>query len=727
VAVRRIGTVVVRYRFAVTAVWLVLVVASVTVLCALPRALQPPDITVGGSASSAASDLIARRFPDIGRQQVMLAFTSAALPATDPAYQRTTQAVTTAVAADPQVGAVMPVPRVKGQDSRHTYVMLGIRGDTHTARRALPDLDERARRVAHDRSRGAVSVALVGLDPVLARMARATTQDVRSAETFAVPAAALLLAVGLGSLGAAALVLLLAGSAIALALGVLTVTGLSQGVDATAVTVVATVGLGVGLDYGLLLTLRHRSRRSAGLPPGRAAVEAAATAGATVALAGTAVVATATGLLLTDIGPLRTLAFAAVLAASAATLAALTLMPALLATCDRLLAWGPMPWARPGRRRRKPGPTAWERWTAHLLRHPVRYATAATVLLLLAAAPVAGLRTAVHFDRSVLAGTSTGGGLARMEADRIASITLVALPHPVGAGPVDTEPLSTALAADHRVAAVTTLDNGRDLTLLLVGEGQAPDTAAAHALQQHLREDLLPELLPGGQAVGPAGPSAALHDLSTQAGGRIWRVLAVICCATFVLTFLVFRSVLVPLKAIVMNLLCVAAAFGLLAVTTPVLGYPAVNPLLPLITLTLVFGLSMDYEVFLVHRIAEHYRTHGDNPAAVLHGLRRTAVPISLAAGVLVVTLTGLLTTHRQDLRQIGFAVMTAVVLDATVVRMVLAPALMRLMGRANWWLPAWCGRLLPHRAGEARLPAQQHRAGDTAGTPARVTEPPRV
>ncbi|MFJ8544398.1 MMPL family transporter [Streptomyces sp. NPDC093586] len=716
---RRIGTIVVRYRFAVMSVWLVLVVASLAVLSVLPRALQPPDITVDRSASAAAADLVADRFPDVGTRQVMLAFASRTLSADDPVYGRTTQAVTAAMTKQPRVGAALPVPRTERQDPRHAYVMLGLLGGTDTARQVLPELADRAREIARDRSDGAVSVALVGLDPVLAELARATTRDVESAEVFTVPAAALLLAVGLGSLGAAALVLLLAGSAIVLSLGILTLTGLSRGVDATAVAVVATVGLGVGLDYALLLSLRHRRRRATGLPPGRAAEQATATAGATVLLAGTAVVATATGLLLTDIAYMRTLALAAVLAASTATLAALTLMPALLASCDRVLDWAPMPWKRPGRRRPKPGPRAWARWTEHLMRHPARYATAATLLLLLAALPALGLRTALHFDRSVLAGTAAGDGLARMEADRIASLTLVVLPHPVGAGSVDTQALSDALDEDRRVSLAAPIDNGRDLTLLLIGEAQAPDSAAAAALQQRLREDLAPRLLPAGQPVRFAGPSATVYDLAVAAGDRVWWVLAVISCGTFVLTFLVFRSVLVPLKAIAMNLLCVGAAFGVLTLVTPVLGYSAVSPLLPLIVLSLVFGLSMDYEVFLVHRIAERHRAHGDNSAAVLYGLRRTALPISLAAGVLVVSLTGLLSTHRQDLRQLGFVVMTAVVLDATVVRMVLAPALMRLMGRANWWLPARLGRLLPARSGEVRLPAQA--VADPAGDRPRV------
>ncbi|WP_369180791.1 MMPL family transporter [Streptomyces mutabilis] len=434
-------------------------------------------------------------------------------------------------------------------------------------------------------------------------------------------------------------------------------------------------------------------------------------------MADTAVVTTAVGLLLTDIAYMRTLALAAVLAASTATLASLTLMSALLASCDRVLAWAPMPWARPGRRRPKAGPTAWERWTGHLLRHPGRYATAAVLLLLLAAAPVLGLRTALPFDRAVLSDTTLGTGLARMEDDRIASLTLVALPHPEDAGSVETQSLTAELRKDPRVFLTTAIDDGRDLTLVLIGERQAPDTDAAAALQRHLREDLVPRLLPAGQPVLIAGPAATVHDLKDEVDDQMGLVLVVICCGTFVLSFLVFRSVVVPLKAIAMNLLCVAAAFGMLALAAPVLGHPAVNPLLPLITLTLVFGLSMDYEVFLVHRIAEHYRGHGDNAAAVLHGLRRTALPISLAAGVLVVSLTGLLGTHRQDLRQIGFVVMVALVLDATVVRMVPAPALMRLMGRANWWLPGGLGRVLSARDVKARVPAQAS-AAPTADRP---------
>lgn len=328
--------------------------------------------------------------------------------------------------------------------------------------------------------------------------------------------------------------------------------------------------------------------------------------------------------------------------------------------------------------------------------HPVRYALAVTALLLAAVLPVLGLRLGLHYDRPSLAGTATGHGLVQMEADRTAGITGLVLPHPEGSGPVNVGGLMDALESDPRVGSVAVLDNGRDLTVVLVTERNPPDSAASAALLRHIYE-MAPRLLPADRQVFAAGPTALLADLGEQMLAGLGLAIALVLLFSFLLLLITFRSLLIAVKAVCMNMLSVTATFGLLALcfqhASPTRD---VNLLVPLLTFTVVFGLSLDYEVFLVHRVAEHYRRTGDNTAAVLHGLRHTARPITLAAAVMTVAFASLLITHRSDLQQTGFAVAVAVAVDATLIRMILVPALMRLLGHRNWWLPRPLARLLP-------------------------------
>nr|WP_277347973.1 MMPL family transporter [Streptomyces sp. HNM0574] len=670
--------------------------------------MVPPDTRIEGSPSAAAAELVAEKYPQLGSQQVILAFASSGLPASDPGYRRAVRAVAAKAAEEPGVGAVMPLPPVAGQDPRHSYLLLGVRGE----RPLPPELSASLRASASRASAGNVEVAPTGVTPVLAAGVRTELADLRTVELITAPVVAVLLAAGLGSVGAAVLPLLSAGAVVVTGLGVLALTRPDEGVDMTTVSIAATVGLGLALDYALLLLLRYRRLRGAGGTPREAAARTAATAGSTAAWAGTAVLLTAACLLVVDIPSVRALAVAVVLAAGLATAAALTLVPALLVTGDRLLGWGPMPWA--GRAAPGAGPA---RWARHLMRRPVRYAAAGTALLALAAAPLGGVQTGVHFDRGAFAGSDAGQALARMEADGLASVTQLALPHPPKEGPVDTQRLAGELRADPRVSTVTALDNGRDTTVLLIGERHPVDSPAAADLHRDLRDRLVPRLLPG-QPVHLAGPSATVHDLDRELRERLWQVLALILLGTFALTLLLFRSLLVPLKAIALNLLCLGAAFGLLTLAVGRFADGTVNLLLPVVTVTLVFGLSMDYGVFLVHRIAERHRESGDNTVAVADGLRDTARTVSLAAGVMVVTFAGLLFTHRQELQQLGFVVAVAILLDATVVRLVLVPALMRLLGHRNWWLPGPLARLLPPPPAPPRprpatpvpRPAREHR-----------------
>ncbi|AQZ63713.1 hypothetical protein BKM31_21625 [[Actinomadura] parvosata subsp. kistnae] len=710
----------------IVVVWLLLAGGAALLLPGLTQRLAPPSLEVPGSPSAAAAAVVARGFPELGSEQVMLAFGSPTLNADDPRYQRAIAATVEALAARPDIGAMLPLPEPGtpppsppppspspdtggtpplaetratpppaesgGRHPRHAYVLAGVHGDELARQRNLPAQLATARRAAQEASAGAVTVTILGVSRAFAQLAHADLADLRSMEAMTVPVAALLLVLGLGAVGAAAVPLVVGGAAILTGMGALAVAATLAPVDSTMLTYTVTMSLGLGLDYTLLILLRYRQARRAGLAPAVAAGRAAATAGSTVTWCAAAIAVTSCPLLVVGVPWAHSLALAGMLAAFVTLAAALTLGPALLSQLDHRLEWGTLPWHRPGRGTgpwRGGGRVRWVRGAERMMRRPGRYALATVAVLALAALPVLHLRMGLHYDRPALAGTDIGAGLAGLERDGVAGLTTVALPHPGRATPVDTFAFQQALKTDPRVTMATVLDNGRDLTVMLVADRCPPDGAAAAGFQRDLRA-LAARLLPAGQPVLAVGPAARLGDLAAGAVNGLWQVLAVVLLASFVLLMVTFRSLLIPVKAVAMNVLCVCAAFGLLTVVFQDLGGGGadINALLPLIVFTIVFGLSLDYEVFLVHRIAEHYRRGGDNTAAVLHGLRHTARPITLAAAIMAVTFGGLMLTRRLDFQQGGFAVAAAIVLDATIIRMVLVPSLMRLLGRGNWWLP---------------------------------------
>ncbi|GAA2212045.1 hypothetical protein GCM10009850_075070 [Nonomuraea monospora] len=686
----------------VIACWLLLTGAALTVLPGLAQRLAPPSLEVPGSPSATAAAMVARGFPELGGEQMMLAFGSSTVNADEPRHQRAVAATVEALAARPDVGALLPLPETDGMHPRHAYVLAGVHGDERARQRNLPAQLATARQAARDASGGAVTVTILGVSRAFAQLAHADLADLRSMEAMTVPVAAVLLVLGLGAVGAAALPLVVGGAAILTGVGALAVAAALAPVDSTMLTYTVTMSLGLGLDYTLLILLRYRQGRRAGLTARLAAGRAAATAGGTVLWCGAAIVVTSCALLVVDVPWAHSLALAGMLAALVTLAAALTLGPALLSRLDRWLGFGTLPWRRAGaadgraawlhrRAEAEGGRAAWLRAAEHMMRRPGRYAVAAVAVLALAAVPVLHLRMGLHYDRPALAGTDIGAGMAVLERDGVAGLTTVALPHPNSAPPVDTFAFQQALRADPRVSMATVMDNGRDLTVMLIADRCPPDGAAATAFQRDLRT-MGARLLPAGQPMPAVGPAARLGDLAAGALDGLWQVLAVVLLASFGLLLLTFRSLLIPLKAVAMNLLSVCAAFGLLTVVFQDLGPQGadVNALLPLIVFTIVFGLSLDYEVFLVHRIAEHYRRSGDNTAAVVHGLRCTARPITLAAAIMAVTFGGLMLTRRLDFQQGGFAVAAAIVLDATIIRMVLVPSLMRLLGRWNWWLPGF-------------------------------------
>ncbi|MFG3507090.1 MMPL family transporter [Streptomyces sp. NPDC047821] len=676
--------------------WVVAALAAVLVVpVSLGQLGGTGALLADGSSSQRAAAIIEERMPALGGEQVVLVFSSQTLTHEDAVYEDAMSSAARAAAAVPGAGHVLAVPHHPQQDARHAYLLVGLRGDAEERLRTIPVLGETARRAVAAGSGGRVAVAVTGATPVLSELIATDMRDLRFVEAVTVPAALALLVFGLGYAGAAMVVLVAAGVGVLVSAGALAALSWAVPVDTMTLVVATTVSLGLGLDYALLLLTRYRQARDEGCAADEAADRAVRTAGRAVLWCAGAVVVTNAALLTVPLELVRTLALAAILATVITAAVATTLLPVLLPVLDPLLSRG---------RVRRAGAAAapWERWARHLMRRPWPYLIGAVVLLGTVAAPAAGLRMGVDLDRASLAHTEAGAALVRMEKDHLANVTLLALPHPPGHGPVDTLELTEALHADPRVTTAIALDNGRDLTVVAVADGIPVDHPEAGTLVDDVHR-LAARTLPPGQAVLRGGQSATVADLRHATDRAMWRVALLVLIGAFVLMLVVFRSLLLPVKAIVMNLLSTGAALGLLVV---VLGQ-TVNYGVPLLALTVVFGLSLDYEVFLVHRITELYRKGLTCREAVARGVSSTARPITLAAAVMALVFAGLVTTHRQEIQQLGFLVAVAVLLDATLIRLVVVPALMQLLGHRNWWLPRPLARLWPHPQGQARaLPA---------------------
>ncbi|MGI5376223.1 MMPL family transporter [Streptomyces sp. CA-251387] len=538
----------------------------------------------------------------------------------------------------------------------------------------------------------------------------------------------------IGLLAAAAILFLAFGSLVAAALPIgMAVFGLTVGVATmtllAGVTEVPTfapvlgsmVGLGVGIDYALFVLARHREYLACGLDPQAAAGRAVATAGRPVVFAGGTVVVSILGLAVANV-PFMTVGGVAVsIVVLTMVLASVTLLPAFLgAAGPRLGRAGRIGRAlrtrKPVRLARRRDPAAgaahaagWRRWIGHVSRHPVPYAVGAAGLLLTATLPVLGLRVGLPDDGS-LPHSRTERRAYDLVAEGFGPGTngpLVIAADPSGdRGVVDR--LVTTVAADPGIASVapTHIDRATGIATLVVFPTTSPQDKATADTIARLRTDVLPTAIGHGPARAHVGGAAAsLSDVGQRTSERLPVFVAAVLAMSFLLLMLVFRSILVPLKAVLLNLLSIGAAYGIMVAVFQwgwggaLIGLEATVPIvsfIPMFLFAILFGLSMDYEVFLLSRVREEYLRTGDNGTAIVEGVSRTARIITSAALIMVAVFLSFAVAEDPSTKMFGLGLATAIFIDATVVRMVLVPATMTLLGRANWWLPKWLDRMLP-------------------------------
>jgi RND superfamily putative drug exporter len=536
-----------------------------------------------------------------------------------------------------------------------------------------------------------------------------------SSEMVGLAIAALVLLLTFGTVVAAGLPLATALFGLGISSALIGILAALMDVPDWAPALASMLGIGVGIDYALLIVTRYRGALGAGLAPREAVGEAVTTAGRSVLIAGTTVVISLVGLFLMGLPYLYGAALATILAVIVVMGASVTLVPALMAMAGPRIERLRIPGMN--RPAGDPDRTPAARWGRAVQRRPLVAAVAGLLVLLILASPFAGLRLGFP-DR----GNDATDTTTRQAYDLVSQ----------GFGPGANGPLllaadtadqgdrdaMAALAGTLRdepgIAGVTEPVVSRDdgATMLTVTPRTSPQDPATEDLITHLREDVLPD---AGVTVDLGGATAAFMDQSQATADRLPLFIGGVVGLSFLLLLVTFRSIVVSIKAAAMNLLSIGAAYGVVAYLAEggwagqLVGIDSetpVPPFIPVIMFAVLFGLSMDYEVFLLSRVREEYLARRDTARAVTEGLARTARVITAAALIMVAVFGAFALSPDVSLKLIGLGLATAIFVDATVVRMVLVPSVMQLLGDRNWWLPRWLERLIPEAWLEGRAPA---------------------
>jgi RND superfamily putative drug exporter len=546
---------------------------------------------------------------------------------------------------------------------------------------------------------------------------------------------------------AAILILLLAfGSVVAMGLPIITAL-LALGVGLSLVTLgtwvfdtaefapvlALMIGLGVGIDYALFIVTRFRNNLDEGFEPREAAINAVDTAGRAVLFAGTTVIIALMGMFLLNISFLYGVAVAAALSVLFTMLAALTLLPALLTWVGHRVNKWKIPGLSAGQNTMRED-TKWYAWSRWIQKRPWIAAIVSGGILLILCLPALSLRLGVND-----AGTNPKGQTTREAYDLLAEgfgpgfngpLTMVAKLPEKGQG-AGIEDLCSKLKKEEGIASVTavTFNEAKTVGLCQVYPTTSPQSTDTTSLLDHIRNDVIPPIeAKTGAALHVGGITAVFEDFGEAISEKLPLFIGVVILLSALLLMAVFRSVLVPLKAIVMNLLSIGAAFGIVVAVfqngwgASIIGVEDTGPIIaffPIFLFSIVFGLSMDYEVFLMSRIHEEWESKKDATEAVTRGLALTGRVITAAAAIMITVFASFMLTDERITKLFGLGLASAVLVDALIIRSILVPAIMQIFGKAAWWMPEWLSKILPNLAVE---PADSHHPDGTA-KPTVVTE----
>jgi RND superfamily putative drug exporter len=528
-------------------------------------------------------------------------------------------------------------------------------------------------------------------------------------EGLGILVAMLILLVAFGSVLAMGLPILIAVMGIGIGLAIVELLAHVLNVPNFTPIVAAMIGIGVGIDYALFIVTRYRQGLRNGKDPEQATVAAIGTAGRAVLFAGTTVIISVLGMLLMGLPFLQGVAVGSAAAVLVAMLASVTLLPSMLGFAGRAIDKLKVPFVGKERHAHREG--FWFRWSRLIQKRPWPAFVAGAIAVLLLAAPALSLR--LGFPGEEASPTSRTSRRAydlfvKGFGPGFSAPLIVAVEVPDARARTALPAVENALRTQPGVAAAipaqfNAAGDAAVVTLFPTTGGQDEETVD---LVNRLRDDVVPPAVAGtGLTASVGGPNASFIDSSEVIAARLPVFIAVVVGLSFILLMAVFRSVPVAIKAAVMNLLSIAAAYGVLVMVAQwgwgkaLFGISTTGPIanfVPMMMFAILFGLSMDYEVFLLSRVREEYVRTGDNGLAVADGLASTARVITAAAAIMICVFLAFVLGPELIIKQIGLGLAAAILIDATLIRMVLVPSTMELLGHRNWWLPGWLDRALP-------------------------------
>jgi RND superfamily putative drug exporter len=722
-----------RHHYPTIAVWLIVAVGLVVAGQASGDKTND-NLTLPGTGSTIATELLEDNLPQQAYGSNPLAFEAKSGTLTEPKRAAAIEESIARLQAMPEVNsAISPLSKEgvaagllsKDEKIAYTPVVLGVGPGELTEEQAEAVLDAAgpAERAGLDTSVG----AYVGQ--------QLSKPDTGVSDAIGIAAAIVILLFAFGT--ATAMVMPIGSAIVGLAISLSVIRLLENAIEvpSVAATLATMIGLGVGIDYALFIVTRHKLQLGEGMELRESIARATATAGGAVVFAGFTVVIALCSLAFAGIPLVSTLGFTAAIAVVTAVCAAATLLPAMLGALGPHIDSMRVPGTGGG----DPAdhePHGWRRWARAVAARPWRSAIAAVAVLAVLAIPIFQLELGQN-DLSALPKSTT----ARQNYDSLTK----------GFGPGVNGPLLIASefesakeakqvlpllekqvdgAADVLAVSEPTLDKAGTVAVFTVISKSAPWADETVDLVEGLRETTIPGALRGtGAAAYVGGQTAGYIDLATQIADKLPLMIAIVVALSFVVLLLAFRSLLVPVKAAAMNLISVAAAYGVVTAVFQ-LGWGAsligldhsipIVSFVPLLMFAILFGLSMDYEVFLLTQMREHYRQSEDEREAVIEGLANTGRVITSAAAIMVCVFTSFVLNGNPIVKEFGVGLAVAIAIDSTLVRCLLVPAVMVLLGKWAWWMPRRLDRFLPHISVEGEdyfAKRDAERAGASAGS----------
>jgi RND superfamily putative drug exporter len=718
-----------RHHYPVIGAWLVLAVALVAISSAAGSKTSE-NLTLPGTGSTTATELLEENLPEQAYGSNPLVFEApAGKKLSEPTFAAAIEESAQNLEALPEVNSarspLLPGSKTISEDQRIAYIPVVLAvgpGEIN---------EEESEEVLDAANPARAAGANVSIGAYVGQ--QLSKPDTEFAEVVGLVAAVIILLFAFGTATAMMLPILSALIGLACALSIIKLLEHVLQVPGVAATLATMIGLGVGIDYALFIVTRHKLQLGEGMELRESIARAVATAGGAVVFAGFTVIIALCSLAFAGIPLVSTLGFTAAIAVVVAVCAAATLLPAMLGALGPRINSLRVHLGKTHPDDKKPH--GWLRWADTVADRPWTAAIASMLILVVLALPIFQLELGQNdisslpkdsTSREAFEGMKEGFGPGAYGPLLIAS----EFASPEEAKAVLPE-LEQAIGGAGDVAAVSepSLDQAGTVAVFTVISKSEPWKDETVDLVENLRDDVIPAALEGTKASSyVGGQTAGYIDLAAKIAEKLPLMIAIVVALSFIVLLIAFRSLLVPIKAAAMNLISVAAAYGVVTAVfqlgwgSSLIGLDHSIPIVsfvPLLMFAILFGLSMDYEVFLLTQMKEHFKETGDARAAVVQGLANTGRVITSAAAIMVCVFTSFVLVEDPVVKEFGIGLAVAIAIDSTLVRCLLVPAVMVLLGERAWWLPRWLDRIVPHVSIEGEEYFAKRDAAAKAAAPA--------